>query len=799
MPAAGKIKRKTKGGKSVKNIFLKKRRSLPCVMVLMVTAVGAWNLPQSSAQSTVETIRSIFHGNDVGSSTYRMLPNGRFESTSEEKIANITITSKLTGKITDGLLTEYELVNNHGGSEVKVTVKEGRLQITRQGNQYNDDYKPAKVLFANEHPFLTETIIRAIDPNKEGPQKIDLLLLDQATLAKVDVQKKGTLTIERGGNQTIINHYLVYFSGVPIDLYATQDGRFVSMNVPTQKWRATKTGYEALIGDPTSRYPELSQPTMKTTFAKGVKIKMRDGTELVADIFRPADGEEYPTILQRTPYGRESRAAAEGEWWASRGYVLIAQDVRGRNDSDGEWQPFVNERKDGYDTIAWIAKQSWSNGKVGMIGGSYGGLVQWAAAEDAPPALKCIVPQVSPPHSLFSIPFDYGVPDLLGVLLWANYVREKKVPGQFGSPENPEKLLTLPLSKIDDEVLGHDIPFFNAWWTKETPAAFGGGFVNDMSKIKIPVLQVSGWWDTCANGTKLNWAKLREAKHQYQWLIYGPWGHDFNSSSRYEDVDYGPDAIMELDSIYLRWFDTWLKDKKVNWEKQPRVRIFVTGANQWRELSDWPDSKSEPLSFYLSSTGPANGAASGGKLLLSPPKSEKPDQYVYDPARVKLPEWTDSTIVKIPDDKKDLLIYKTEPLNETLDIAGPIELELYFSTNVKDTDFFASLVDIDEKGEMRSIGLPGKIRARYLSGWDTPTLLQPDKTYKAVIALWDLAHRLEKGRRLGIIIKSEMFPLYARNLNTGEPNAEATRMVTATQTIYHDAERPSALRLRRLK
>jgi putative CocE/NonD family hydrolase len=409
------------------------------------------------------------------------------------------------------------------------------------------------------------------------------------------------------------------------------------------------------------------------------------------------------------------------------------------------------------------------------------------------------VPQVSPPDPFFDNPIDHGVPCLLGMLLWANYVREKKVPAQFESMRDPEKLLTLPLSKLDDEVLGHDIPFFNDWWTKETPSAFGRGFMNDLSKIKIPVLHISGWWDGDGIGTKLNWAKLREAKHQYQWLIYGPWSHDFNSSSRYEDVDYGPDAIMELDSLYLRWFDTWLKDKKVNWEKQPRVRVFVTGANQWRELSDWPDPKSEPLTFYLSSTGPANGPASGGKLLQAPPKSEKPDQYVYDPANVKLPEETDSTIVKIPGDKKDLLVYKTEPLNEAFDIAGPIELELYFSTNVKDTDFFASLVDVDEKGEMRLIGLPGKIRARYLSGWDTPTLLQPDKTYKAVIALWDLAHRIEKGRRLGIIIKSEMFPYYARNLNTGEPNAEATRMVTATQTIYHDAKRPSALRLRRLK
>ena len=566
----------------MKNAFLKKRRSLPCAMVLLATAVGAWNLTQSSAQSTVETIRFFFAGADVGSTTYRKLPNGRFESTSEEKVASITINSKLTGKIADGLLTEYELVNNQGGSEVKVTAREGKAQITKEGKTREVDFKPAKVLFANEHPLLAETIIRAIDPNKEGLQKIDLLVLDQATSVEVELRKKEPLTIERGGAKMIIHHYLVYFPGAPINLYATQDGRFVSMDVPAQNWRATKTGYEALealTGDPTRRYPELSQPTMKTTFAQGVKIKMRDGTELVADIFRPADGEKYPAILQRTPYGRESRAAAVGDWWASRGYALIVQDVRGRNDSNGEWQPRTNERKDGYDTIDWIAKQSWSNGKVGMIGGSYGGSVQWAAAAEAPPALKCIVPQVSPPDPFFNIPIDHGVPDLLGSLFWSNYVREKKVPPQTESPGDPEKLLTLPLSKLDDEVLGHDIPFFNDWWTKETPSAFADGFMKDLNKIKIPVLHISGWWDGDGIGTKLNWAKLREAKHQYQWLIYGPWDHDFNSSSLYEDVDYGSDAIMELDSLYLRWFDTWLKDKKVNWEKQLCVCVFVIGAN----------------------------------------------------------------------------------------------------------------------------------------------------------------------------------------------------------------------------
>jgi putative CocE/NonD family hydrolase len=273
-------------------------------------------------------------------------------------------------------------------------------------------------------------------------------------------------------------------------------------------------------------------------------------------------------------------------------------------------------------------------------------------------------------------------------------------------------------------------------------------------------------------------------------LIYGPWEHDFNSSTTYRDVDYGADAIIDLDSIYLRWFDTWLKDKNVGWEKQPRVRAFVTGANEWRSLSDWPDPTSEPLTLYL---------ASRGRLLRASPGSEQPDRYVYDPAKVTLSREGDPRVVRIPAGKKDLLVYRTEPLPEALDIAGPIELELYFSTTATDTDFFATLVAIDAMGTMRSIGQAGKIRARYLSGWDTPALLKPGTTYKAVIALWDLAHRLRKGQRLGIVIESQMFPFYARNLNTGELNATATRMAAATQTIYHDAARPSALRLRRLK
>src|SRR6185436_7655620 len=324
--------------------------------------------------------------------------------------------------------------------------------------------------------------------------------------------------------------------------------------------------------------------------------------------------------------------------------------------------------------------------------------------------------------------------------------------------------------------------FYDAWLANETPSAFkSASFMADMNKVKIPVLHISGWWDGDGIGTKMNWAKMRALGNKNQWLIYGPWTHLFNSSTRLGDTDFGPDAIIDLDSIYLRWFDTWLKDKQANWEKQPKVRAFVTGVNEWRELGDWPDSRSQEMTLYLSSRGPANGIASVGQLVPVAPKTQAPDRYTYDPAAAQIPAELKnvkdfggllaaaSTVVKIDPGDVDLLLYKTSPMTEPLEIGGPIQLELHFSTNAKDTDFFASLVDIDEQGTMRVIGLPGKIRARYLSGWEKPSLLQPGKLYKATIDLWDSAHQVKKGHRLGVMISSQMFPNFARNLNTGEP------------------------------
>ncbi|HEY9502635.1 MAG TPA: CocE/NonD family hydrolase [Pyrinomonadaceae bacterium] len=756
----------------------------------------------------VQTMRWKFGGNDAGSSTYTTHPDGTFESSTDLNIAGMTIKSRLTGKLVDGAITEYELVNQQPGAEVQVSAKDGKARLKAGEATREVTYKPSKVLFANLHPILTATWSKVLDPTKDGIQKIDVFILDAAVTLPVEVSKKKTRTADTDGKKQVADVYLARLGNVEIDVYLS-DANFAAWDVPSQKLQTIMSGYESFLVDPSTLYPELSQPTMTTKSEKAVRMKMRDGVELVADIVRPADDAKHPVIIERTPYGREILSQLEGDWWAKRGYVHIVQDVRGRNDSSGDWIPFVNERKDGYDAIDWVAKQSWYDGNVGMIGGSYVGWVQWAAAVEAHPALKCIVPQVSPPDLFFNFPIDHGVPMLFGALWWSNFVKDKKVPAVPETPKDLEKLRTLPLSKVDDETLGRDIPFYDAWLAIETPSAFkSASFMADMNKVKIPVLHISGWWDGDGIGTKMNWARMRALGNKDQWLIYGPWTHLFNSGTRLGDVDFGPDAIIDLDSIYLRWFDTWLKNKRVNWDKQPKVRAFVTGVNEWRELGDWPDSRSQEMTFYLSSKGRANGLASVGELVAVAPKSQAPDHYTYDPATTQIPaelknikNFADllsaaTTVVKIDPKDDAVLLYRTSPANEPLEIGGPIELDLHFSTSAKDTDFFAFVVDIDEKGTMRALGQAGKIRARYLSDWEKPSLLQPGKLYKATIELWDSAHQIRKGHRLGVLISSEMFPSYARNLNTGEPISTATRMVPAQQTIYHDTKHPSALRFR---
>ncbi len=742
----------------------------------------------------------------AGSESWTIQEDGAFESTGMMEVAGQKVSSKMTGRFDGGKVARYrqELIANGTPIEVawdgkKVTAKvSGKDQPERAF-----EHAPAGG-FSNTHLQLIRGLVAAYDLTSGGRQPVDVLAPENGVVMKANLTRLGASSVPIKGKPVSVTRWALELGTSQLQVASGENHVILGVQLPIQFFKATVEGYEEVFVDPTTRYPELSQPTVpRTRVEKGVKLKMRDGTTLVAEVVRPEGDAKYPTILSRTPYGRAGFALV-GEWWAKRGYAVVSQDCRGRGDSEGDWVPFEQERKDGFDTVQWIAAQPWSDGNVGMIGGSYGGLVQWAAAVEQPPALKCIIPQVSPPTAFFNIPYDHGVFFLYGNTWWSGIVKDKNASFSGLAIPKIDGLLTLPIDKVDDQVWGRNIPFFDSWLQRDTPKQFAGfNYQNEIERVRIPVLMISGWFDGDGIGTKLNWESQRVGGNPNRWLIYGPWTHIFNATTAIGEMDFGPDSVLDLDSVYLRFFDAYLKKKPVRWDQTPRVQAFVTGANRWRNLDDWPSPASKERTLYFSSEGPANGAASVGSLVETPASEQEPSRYTYNPANVQISEELRNPdpnqakfYLDMKDFKDDELSFRSTPMSEPMEIGGPIRAEIFFATTAKDTDFFASIYDMDAKGRLRAIGTGGKIRAKYLSGWDNPKLLTPGRTYRATIELWDTAHRFEKGHRLVVTLSSCQFPLYARNLNTGEPYFGATRMVAAHQTIFHDAKRPSAIRFR---
>lgn len=773
----------------------------------MRTAMAfVFGLLVATGLSQTFTVDLTLADKSIGTETWDIKSDGTFESTSKIDVAGQKVDSKLSGRFEQEKLVSYRLELTTNGTLAKLEWDGAKLKIEVPNRKVPDqDVKnPGGASFANYHMQTLRTIFARYDAATGGRQDIKALMVESGALVDTHVTRLGASSVQIDGKQVGITRWTVELGMVQLQAVQGQDGRILGVYVPSQQFKAIIRGFDEVFVDPTTRMPELSQPTFVAQIDKAIKIPMRDGVSLVAEIVRPATEGKYPVILSRTPYGRAG-VALTGEWWAKRGYVFVAQDCRGRGDSDGDWVPFENERKDGIDTIEWISKQPWCNGSVGMIGASYGGLVQWSAAVEKPRALKAIIPQVSPPGSAFlNIPWDHGVFFLYANTWWSGIVRDKNA--QFGgfSVPKPQGLTTLPLEKVDDEVWGRNLPYFDSWVRRNAASDYPNwNYMREIESVRLPVLMISGWFDGDGIGTKVNWEAQRKSGNPNRWLIYGPWTHVFNSSSTIGDTTFGPDSVMELDSIYLRFFDTYLKGKNVQFDRQPRVRAFVMGENRWHTLEDWPAPKANEVSYYLSTDGPANGSSSAGKLSPEKPGIQEPSRYTYNPANAKVPdEIADadpskaSFVVKAEDFKDSCLTFRTDPFEKALTLTGPIALEFYFSSSAKDTDFFASIYAVDAKGVIRAVGTGGKIGAKYISGFEKPKLIVPGKIYKTRIDLWDTAYRFEKGERLMVEITSSAFPIYARNLNTGEPAFGATRMVAAHQTIYHDAKHPSRLSFR---
>jgi uncharacterized protein len=537
---------------------------------------------------------------------------------------------------------------------------------------------------------------------------------------------------------------------------------------------------------------------------------MRDGVTLAADVYLPPLGSDevdrWPAILMRTPYLKASESSLDiARYYTSHGYAYVAMDVRGRGDSDGIFAPYVNDGRDGYDAIEWLAAQLWSDGALGTVGGSYPGCIQWLTALEQPPHLRAMIVAVTPSDPFVENPTGEHSPM---DLCWLHYVSGRTL--QPMAAVNWEEVYPhLPLLTMDERAgrvnehwradLAHT-QLDDYWLPRRYQHAF--------ERVNVPVLHVSGWYDDEQIGTPLNFIGMTtrgataEARAS-QRLLMGPWGHQINTKAKLGEVDFGQQALIDLRGEHIRWFDRWLKSAAAATTDvaaaDAPARIFIMGVNEWRDEQEWPLTRTQWTRYHLHSGGRANSRFGDGSLAPAQPTDEPTDSYRYDPAR-PVPFMTEPTSSQIggPDDyaaverRDDVLVYMTEPLAEDVEVTGPISVDLYAASSAPDTDFTAKLTDIWPTGFVQRL-CDGIVRARFREGMESPTLIEPGKIYRYTIDCWNTSQVFKTGHRIGLEISSSAFPKFARNLNTGAPLGTTSEMAVAEQRIYHDADHPSAL------
>jgi putative CocE/NonD family hydrolase len=552
---------------------------------------------------------------------------------------------------------------------------------------------------------------------------------------------------------------------------------------------------------------------------RDIIAKMRDGVVLRADVFRPTAAGRFPVIMQRTPYNKANYNANGAPFAiraAARGYVVILQDVRGRFASDGDWYPFQHEVDDGYDTVEWAAALPYSNGKVGMFGWSYLGVTQMSAALAQPPHLVSLFPVVTACDYYDEWTYRGGAFQQFFNESWASFrlapdTLDRRVKK---SANAMNRVWDLPLGNFSLFETGsvRDLaPYFFHWL--EHPAYDGywkqWSLNGRFGKISVPCYHVGGWYDIFLNGTLRNYTGVKAhggtaAARNGQRLMIGPWYHDSASfrEGKSGEVSFAPEGCSNEEDEMLRWFDYTLKGMVSGLAEKP-VRIFVMGENVWREEEDWPLRRARSTRFHLHSGGSANSLHGDGSLSDSAPEAESPDAFVYDPANPVrtqgggnccdhdhlAPGVFDQRPVE---NRADVLVYSTLPLDSDMEVTGPVTAELFVSSSAVDTDFTAKLVDVHPDGFARNLA-DGILRLRFRNSFERAEPLVPGEIYKIKIDLWATSNLFRQGHRIRLEIASSNFPRYDRNLNTGADLLTGERMLRASQTVYHDRDHPSAL------
>jgi len=539
----------------------------------------------------------------------------------------------------------------------------------------------------------------------------------------------------------------------------------------------------------------------------GVMTPMRDGVKLASDVWLPDAPGRYPVILIRTPYLKSMellKGHELGAYYAKQGYVLAIQDTRGRGDSEGEFNFFFQEAPDGYDTIEWFAKQPFANGRVGMMGVSYLGTVQWLAAREQPPSLVCMAPTAPAGRYLEELPFQGGAFMHQWALGWINGTSGRSEQGPNLSGANWDEIFEHRPLLSSDSVMGRPMRLYREFLTNPLMTDYWKRIQfspDDFNGIKIPTLTVTGWFDGDQPGALYYWRQLaaRSPKKDEHFLVSGPWNHGqtfLGGATKLGEMELTPESIIDTRALHLAFFDWCLKRSAPTFDA-PRSRIFVTGANEWRRDDSYPPRESTPRTLYFSSGGRANSIAGDGRLTWERPGTEPPDRFTYDPKR-PVPAGIGGETLGIDrtplQRRDDVLVYTSEALTEPVEVIGNVMVTLEAQSDARDTDFTAVLTDVYPDGRAVALGPNiGIRRARYRHGTVKEELLTPGKPETFPIELFDIAHRFLPGHRIRVEISSSAAPMFNPNQNTGNPVATDTEWKVARQTVYHDRTRASAI------
>jgi putative CocE/NonD family hydrolase len=552
----------------------------------------------------------------------------------------------------------------------------------------------------------------------------------------------------------------------------------------------------------------------------GVKIPMRDGVHLNGTVYHPSSQKErLPVVFTFTPYIGDSYHS-RAMYFAQHGYVFVLVDVRGRGNSEGQFEPFANEGKDGYDVVEWLAQQSWSNGKVTMWGGSYAGFDQWTTFKELPPHLATIVPAAAA-HQSIDFPFFkniFGAYDMQWLTFTSGVTGNGNLFGESSFWIQKFRELYLahrPYSELD-KIVGNTSTVFQKWIAHPTADAYWDAMSptpDQYQKMAVPILTITGHYDGDQAGAMSYYKEHMQfgnpkAREQH-YLIIGPWDHAGTRTPNKEvgGLTFGEASMLDLNKLHKDWYDWTLKDGPKPEFLKKRVAYYVVGpgAENWKYADSLETVANDKRTLYLASdNGQANDVFHSGSLASAAPKSSLPDQYVYDPLDVRPAELEKEDIKNtLTDQRYELnlfgngVVYHSEPFAEATEVSGYVKLAVWMSMDVPDTDFQASLYEIMPDGT--NVQLTGDaMRARYRESPRQEKLVKPGEInrYDFTGFTW-FSRRVSKGSRLRLVLSCPNSIYLEKNYNSGGvvANESAKDARTAHIKVYHDADHPSSLEL----